>query len=202
MNEESKPLNIFQRINAVMQDSSIYIKKGSAGQGTGVNYDEVISVLAPLLTKHGIVVSVDKSGDSRSRETKKGAYIFECDYKISYINIDDPTDRLESTIEAHAQDGGDKAPGKTATYATKVSMLKVFSIETGDQDEKRVESRDTSMIDEETVKQLESMMVEPDGSGSMQWSKKGQRLLQKYRIGAVHQLKETKLESFKKDLAA
>lgn len=198
----SETKNIFQRINAVMKDESIYIKKGSAGQGTGVNYDEVISVLSPLLTKHGIVISIDKHGDSRSRETKKGAYIYECDYKISYINIDDPKDRLESIVEAHAQDGGDKAPGKTATYATKVSMLKVFSIETGDQDEKRVEVRDTSMIDEHTVGFLEQQMVEPDGNGGQQWSKKGQRLLQKYRIGAVHQLKESKLEAFKKDLAA
>ena len=89
-----------------MQDQSIYIKKGSAGQGTGVSYDEVIAVLAPLLTKHGIVISIDKVGDSGSRETKKGAYIYECDHKITYINIDTPSDRFETIIEAHAQDGG------------------------------------------------------------------------------------------------
>ena len=193
--------NIFQRINAVMQDQSIYIKKGSAGQGTGVSYDEVIAVLAPLLTKHGIVISIDKVGDSGSRETKKGAYIYECDYKISYINIDNPADRLESIVEAHAQDGGDKAPGKTATYATKVSMLKVFSIESGDNEESRSEVRDTSMIDEQTAAFLEQQMIEVI-DGTSQWSKKGQRLLQKYRLGSVAQLKESKLAAFKKDLGA
>jgi hypothetical protein len=193
--------NIFQRINAVMQDQSIYIKKGSAGQGTGVSYDEVIAVLAPLLTKHGIVISIDKVGDSGSRETKKGAYIYECDYKISYINIDNPADRLESIVEAHAQDGGDKAPGKTATYATKVSMLKVFSIESGDNEESRSEVRDTSMIDEQTAAFLEQQMIEVI-DGTSQWSKKGQRLLQKYRLGSVAQLKESKLSAFKKDLGA
>jgi hypothetical protein len=193
--------NIYQRINAVMQDQSIYIKKGSAGQGTGVSYDEVIAVLAPLLTKHGIVISIDKVGDSGSRETKKGAYIYECDYKISYINIDNPADRLESIVEAHAQDGGDKAPGKTATYATKVSMLKVFSIESGDNEESRSEVRDTSMIDEQTASELEQQMIEVI-NGASQWTKQGQRLLQKYRLGAVSQLKESKLASFKKDLGA
>lgn len=196
---ESK--NIYQRINAVMQDQSIYIKKGSAGQGTGVSYDEVIAVLAPLLTKHGIVISIDKVGASSSRETKKGAYIYECDYKISYINMDNPEDRLESIVEAHAQDGGDKAPGKTATYATKVSMLKVFSIESGDNEESRSEVRDTSMIDEHTAAFLEQQMIEVI-DGARQWSKKGQRLLQKYRLGSVAQLKESKLAAFKKDLAA
>ena len=193
--------NIFQRINAVMQDQSIYIKKGSAGQGTGVSYDEVIAVLAPLLTKHGIVISIDKVGDSGSRETKKGAYIYECDYKISYINIDNPADRLESIVEAHAQDGGDKAPGKTATYATKVSMLKVFSIESGDNEESRSEVRDTSMIDEQTAAFLEQKMIEVI-DGTSQWTKQGQRLLQKYRLGSVAQLKESKLAAFKRDLGA
>jgi hypothetical protein len=194
--------NIYQRINAVMQDQSIYIKKGSAGQGTGVSYDEVIAVLAPLLTKHGIVISIDKVGSSSSRETKKGAYIYQCDYKISYINMDNPDDRLESIVEAHAQDGGDKAPGKTATYATKVSMLKVFSIESGDNEESRSEVRDTSMIDEQTVEQLAAKMIEQGPDGSTQWTKQGQRLLQKYRLGSLSQLKESKLEAFKRDLGA
>lgn len=192
--------NIYQRINAIMQDQSIYIKKGSAGQGTGVNYDEVIAVLAPLLTKHGIVVSVDKVDDSRGRETKKGNYIYECDHLISYINIDNPEDRLVSRIESHAQDSGDKAPGKAVTYATKVSMLKVFGIETGDNEESRAEMRDTSMIDQATADFLQGHMTETDAAGNIVWSGKGQKLLTKYSLGAVHQLKQSKLEAFKKDL--
>lgn len=192
--------NIYQRINAIMQDQSIYIKKGSAGQGTGVNYDEVIAVLAPLLTKHGIVVSVDKIDDSRGRETKKGNYIYECDHLISYINIDNPEDRLVSRIESHAQDSGDKAPGKAVTYATKVSMLKVFGIETGDNEESRAEMRDTSMIDQATCDFLQGHMTETDAAGKTIWSGKGRKLLTKYNLGAIHQLKQSKLESFKKDL--
>ena len=192
--------NIYQRINAIMQEASLYVKKGSAGQGTGVNYDEVISVLAPLLAKHGIVISIDKHGESRKRETAKGSYIFECDYKISYINIDNPADRLESIVESHAGDAGDKAAGKATTYASKISIIKVFGFESGDNEESRVIERDNSMIDEHTVEFLQQQMIEPDGNGGTQWSKKGQRLLQKYRLGAVHQLKESKLEAFKRDL--
>jgi hypothetical protein len=39
--------NIYQRINAVQQEGIIYLKKGSAGHGTGVLYDDLISKLAP-----------------------------------------------------------------------------------------------------------------------------------------------------------
>ncbi len=164
--------NIYQRINAIMKDQSIYIKKGSAGQGTGAQYDEIISVLAPLLTKHGIVVTVDKVGDARARETKKGAYIYEGDFNVSYINIDNPEDILVTFVESHAQDGGDKAPGKANTYATKTSMLKVFGIETGDKEESRSEERDVDFIDDSQVNQLLALLCDANGS----YTEKGNKI--------------------------
>jgi len=78
-------LNIYQRINKIMS-KGIYLKKGSAGQGTGVEYDNLIAVLSPMLTEFGIVVTAQKHGDSRDRKTEKGGYIFECDFAITYIN--------------------------------------------------------------------------------------------------------------------
>ena len=132
-------MNIYQRINAVIK-AGIYIKRGSAGQGTGVLYDEVIAKLQPLLTEHGIAVSIDKVGEARSRDNKKGNYIYECDFNVSYINIDKPEDKLVTFVESHASDAGDKAPGKAITYAAKISMVKVFQIETGINDESRDES--------------------------------------------------------------
>lgn len=156
-------LNIYQRINEIKREQSIYIKKGSAGQGTGVQYDEVISVLAPLLCKHGVIITTDKHGESRSRETKKGAYIYECDHKITYINVDKPDDKFETIIESHAQDGGDKAPGKAVTYATKVSILKVFSIESGDKEESRADAANTDVIDDGQVGTLHALLVTSEG---------------------------------------
>lgn len=140
MSEQKK--NIYQRINDVIAER-VYVKRGSAGQGTGVLYDEVIALLSPLLQKHGIVFSVEKVGESRSRTTSpKGHYIYEADFNIHYINIDDPNDRFSTLLEAHAMDAGDKAPGKAVTYVTKISLIKVFQIETGINDEAREESTD------------------------------------------------------------
>ena len=66
----------------------VYLKKGSAGQGTGAQYDELISVMTPLLAENGIVITAEKSGESRSRANAKGNYIFESDFTIHYINMD------------------------------------------------------------------------------------------------------------------
>ena len=41
------------------------------------------------------------------------------------------------TLTAHGNDSGDKAPGKVMSYAVKTTMLKLFGIETGENDESR-----------------------------------------------------------------
>lgn len=159
---ESK--NIYQRINAVMKDQSIYIKRGSAGQGTGVLYDEVIAKLAPLLASHGIVVAVDFIAD-QSRQGKNGGYIYEGLFNVHYINCDNPEDRLTCQIVSHSQDSGDKAPGKAITYAAKISHLKVFGIESGLNDESRADSNEFSEAEEAlksagSLEELQAVFVE------------------------------------------
>ena len=49
--------NIYQRINAVMNDCD-YLQKKAAQQGKGIKYDEVIAMLRVHLIKHGIVMVI------------------------------------------------------------------------------------------------------------------------------------------------
>lgn len=211
MNEQATP-NIYQRINAVMQEVQ-YVQKDKAVTGGGQNYkavthDQVVSVARSALVKNGVMIAPNQlSGEflvmrdmnATPNPVKMGLYSGW--YEINFINIDDGQDRITVKIEAHAADNGDKATGKALTYATKAAILKVLNLETGENDESREEARDTSMIDEETVQALQQQMTELDGNGVAQWTKKGQRLLAKYQLGAVAQLKQSKLEAFKKDLA-
>jgi hypothetical protein len=157
---ESK--NIYQRISAIMAEG-IYIKKGNAGQGTGVLYDEVISILNKLMVKYGVVSATEKHGESRSRAAgKNGNYVYECDFVVSLINIDNPQDKVSVRVEAHAMDSGDKAPGKAITYATKTALLKLFSIETGINDESREELKEIKEgqkpITSKELKELEELL--------------------------------------------
>jgi len=180
-------LNIYQRINAVMKEK-IYVKKGSAGQGTGVGYDDLISVLSPLLVKNGIVVTAEKEGESSSRENKKGSYIYQSDYIIHYVNIDKPEDRFSTRVEAHAMDSGDKAPGKAITYATKTSMLKVFSVESGDNEESRAEQADTDVITEEQAAQLYPLLCDANGN----YTQKGMSACKAFKFGNISEIKAKK----------
>ena len=134
-------MNVYQRINAVMQKVE-YIKKDAEVQGYKVvTHDNVTAVLRPHLVGAGIVVHVEqKTGRViKEWETRSGSkfHRYSGDYAVSFVNIEDPNDRLTVTAQAQADDNADKAPGKAMSYATKYAMLKTFSLETGENEEGR-----------------------------------------------------------------
>ena len=139
--------NIYQRI-AEVQKACPYAKKDTqVGFGNhaykAITHDGVLNLVRPALIANGVVVQtshVDK-GLSVQGETKSGTakIRFEALYDVTFVNADDPQDRFSVRVEAHGEDSNDKAPGKAISYATKTAMLKVFLIETGENDEARME---------------------------------------------------------------
>jgi hypothetical protein len=141
----TQPRNIYQRINAVMQEID-YIKKDKKVSGGGANYsavshDQVVAMLRDSLVKHGIVYYPEQLNSTvlvaRDKSKDIAMMLYEGEYNVHFVNIDDGADRLTVRIVGHANDNGDKAPGKAVTYATKSALLKVFAIETGENDESR-----------------------------------------------------------------
>lgn len=145
--------NIYQRINEVMK-SVEYVQKDSKVSGggtyTAVSHDMVVAVLRKAMVKHGIVVRTEQlRGDIlQMRDIKNDIkmHLYSADYAVHFVNIDKPDDFCTVNINAHANDNGDKAPGKAASYAVKYAMLKTFSLETGDNDESRVAVDDLTEI--------------------------------------------------------
>jgi hypothetical protein len=138
-------MNIYQRVNEIRKRVH-YAKKDKAVQGQGykaVTHDAVTALLRNHLIEHGVVVVPRLSGSDITiiGETKSGTPMirYAARYEIDFVNCDDPADKITVTSEAHANDHGDKAPGKATSYATKYAMLKLFAIETGEDDEGRAE---------------------------------------------------------------
>lgn len=138
--------NIYQRINAVQKTVEYVQKDASVSMGAGsgsykaVSHDMVIAVLRPAMVKEGIVVRLEQTASvmlqMRGDPTPK-QHLYSGDYTVDFVNIDNPADYATVKITAHANDGGDKAPGKAASYAVKYAMLKLFALETGESDEAR-----------------------------------------------------------------
>jgi hypothetical protein len=138
--------SIIQRINAVMADVS-YVKKdaqvsgGGGGSYSAVSHDQVVSMVRSAMVNHGIVCYPEQvSGEMlimRGGEVKM--HLYSGQYRVHFAGLDG--DEIVAVVHAHANDNGDKAPGKALTYAVKSAMLKVFNLETGVNDESREEAR-------------------------------------------------------------
>jgi len=141
---DGKPLNIYQRINSV-QRAIGYIQKDKdvGGAYRAVTHDAVTALLRKHLIEAGIAVAVSCiTSEFDHKEEGSKQRLLRAEYVVSFINIDQPDDKLVVSVIAHALDNGDKAPGKAASYATKYALLKTFLLETGEDEESRYQTAD------------------------------------------------------------
>ena len=137
-------MNIYQQINAVMKEVS-YVQKDVSVTGGGsykaVSHDMVLAVLRKAMVQNGIVTRVEqlrgKFAQMRDLSLDIKMHMYTATYAVDFVNMDNPEDILHCVIQSHANDSGDKAPGKAASYAVKYAMLKTFGLETGESDESR-----------------------------------------------------------------
>lgn len=141
--ERGSRMNIYQRINEVRK-SITYIQKdksvsaGSAGSYRAVTHDAVTGMVRQHLVEHGVIIAPTLI-ESVFHPKEEGAKqrLYSASYDVRFINMDAPDECVTIRIEAHALDNGDKAPGKAISYATKYAILKLFNIETGEDEESR-----------------------------------------------------------------
>ena len=140
--------NVYQRMQKVME-AVAYVKKDKTVDGAGggyraVTHDMVTAMVRPHFLAHGIIIVprlVAGATVQTGRTTKAGTPIirFEGTYEVSFVNVDAPDDRIVMTTAAHAEDQGDKAPGKAlrmpgrgmARHATSVAFLKYYHASQG-----------------------------------------------------------------------
>ncbi|HKK06205.1 MAG TPA: ERF family protein [Gammaproteobacteria bacterium] len=169
MTAQSKP-NLYQRILSVERDVP-YIQKDAtveAGAGRsykGVTHDAVIAKLRKSMIEHGIVLAVRQTSERAiDGQTMKGhpKIRYEAWYEITLYNADSPDEYLTYPVHAHAEDGGDKAPGKAMSYATKTVLLKAFALETGESDESRYQPEELAYLTAEQAGDLRQLMDDTD----------------------------------------
>jgi hypothetical protein len=151
-------LNIYEKLNEVRKKVQFVHKDTTVGFGQNtfkaVSHDQVTSAVRQHFVDQGIIILTSQIGKGISvdGQTKSGAnkIRFEAMYEIIFLNMEDGSDKLTVTVEAHAEGSDDKCPGKALSYATKSAMLKVLMLETGDNDEEGVKNtidvKQTGMI--------------------------------------------------------
>lgn len=135
-------MNLMQRINEVRK-AIAYIQKDKAvstggGSYKAVTHDAVTAMVREHMVTHGIV-SWPHLVESTSMPKEEGSkqFRYEATYDFTFCNVEDRNDSLVIRIQAHAMDNADKAPGKALSYAKKYALLKLFELETGEDEESR-----------------------------------------------------------------
>ena len=192
-------LNIYQRINAVMKAVK-YVQKDSSVSGMGGGYkavsnDQVVSVIREALVDNGIMVypeqiegSFLQMRDVNATPTPIKMGLYTGTYKFTFVNVDNPEDKFTATVQAHANDNGDKAPGKALSYASKTVFLKVFCLETGENDESREDQRDINLITAAQVDQLLPLLCDEQGN----YTEKGQGICSAFKFKNLNEIKAKK----------
>jgi ERF superfamily len=141
--------NLLQRINSVRKSISYIQKDKSVSTGAGggsyraVTHDTVTAMVRQHMIEHGIVSwphlvdSLSMPYEVNAEMVRAKQFRYEATYDFTFANVDDPKDFIVIRIQAHAMDNADKAPGKALSYAKKYALLKMFEIETGEDEESR-----------------------------------------------------------------
>lgn len=144
-------MNIYQRINEVRKAIG-YVQKDKAvstggGSYKAVTHDAVTGMVRASLIEHGVVIVPSVvSSVFHPKEPEAKQRLYEATFQIEFVNMDEPTDRIVTQQTAHALDNGDKAPGKAMSYATKYAILKLFNIETGEDEESRYQQDEFDIV--------------------------------------------------------
>lgn len=160
-----KSLNLLQRILLVRASVTRLGKDAQvSGYGEGykaITHDKVTARMRPLMNDARIVswiTCVDCEDAPTGANTKAGRAIVQhrATFCVTFANADNPDDKLEIMQRAYADDFGDKAPGKATSYAMKYALLKLFMVETGEDDEERKEVEGRAPV----LKDNESLMLD------------------------------------------
>lgn len=143
MSEKNGKPNIYQRLNAIMKEIG-YVqkdKKNSFMNFKYVSHDAVTSAIRPFLVNHGVNITCSiVQNDVKEITTGKGdktdkAYMTLVTAEISFINIDNPEDKVVVHSVGQGIDKNDLGSGKAVSYAYKYALLKNLALETGDDPE-------------------------------------------------------------------
>lgn len=129
----AKDRNVYQRLVAVMDEVGRVAMAGTAPKEAGgyryVRHDDVTAAVRPALVRHGVLVVPTVA--SHERDGNMTVLVVD----VSFVNADEPEDRVVVRHVGYGIDRQDKGPGKAMSYAVKYALLKVLSLETGDDPE-------------------------------------------------------------------
>ena len=150
---EIKEMNIYQRMAAITAELKA-VKKELTVQTTktssykAVSERDILDAIKPLEEKYRVYSypvsrkvleshliqneSVYEDAKGNKTTTPKTAYMTRIETVYRFVNIDNPSDYMETTTFAEGIDSQDKGSGKAMTYSDKYALMKSYKVSTGE----------------------------------------------------------------------
>lgn len=141
-------MNIYQKMAAITAELQTIAKNLTVETGRGKGYKavserDVIDAVKPLEQKHGVYSYpcgrrvleshiLESEQNFNGNTTKKSTFFSRIETTYRFVNMDDPTDYIETVTFAEGIDTQDKGSGKAMTYGDKYALMKAYKISTGD----------------------------------------------------------------------
>lgn len=149
-NDESAKIakmNIFQKMLAVTAELQTVAKNLEVGTGNNkykaVSERDVLDTVKPIEEKYGVYSypysreilesnMLESESVYNNQVTKKTTFMTRIMTVYRFVNVDNPSDYIETTTFSEGIDAQDKGSGKAMTYGDKYALMKAYKISTGD----------------------------------------------------------------------
>lgn len=138
-------MNIYQKMAAITAELQTVAKNLVVETGKGKGYKavserDIIDAVKPVEEKHGVYSypCSRKVLESQTLESEgynggiKTTFFTRIETVYRFVNVDEPTDYIETVTFAEGIDSQDKGSGKAMTYGDKYALMKAYKISTGD----------------------------------------------------------------------
>ena len=150
--EDIKKLNIYEKLSLITEEIGV-VEKGLKVQVNktssykAVSERDVLDAVKPIEKKYRVysypakreVIDRDtlvKESEYNGNITRTNTLFMRIETTYRFVNLDNPSEYIETTVYGDGLDTGDKAPGKAMTYADKYALMKAYKLSTGDDPDK------------------------------------------------------------------
>lgn len=141
-------MNIYQRLSKITSELGVVAKNlnveiNQKSSYKAVSERDIIDAVKPLEEKYGVysypvsreVLESNMLENEKvwnQQVTKTTSFFSRIKTVYRFVNIDNPTEYIETTVFSEGIDTQDKGSGKAMTYADKYALMKAYKISTGE----------------------------------------------------------------------